>query len=168
LILVFCILYADASPAGNITEAKDIADCSIALCGQACFIFFTATYCNIVPNSPISHWTTYALGDTSGVITPFNSTQLGAVPPILSLLKVIPGENQTTSCPYMQYIFYDANNYTVGSTYITPGQTHSPCISFDREVTAYSCATMLTTVLEELLEWAEDCGNVRDGGLQLT
>lgn len=74
------------------------------------------------------------------------------------------GGNQSNDCPYIQFGFYDANNSITGSTYVTPGQIHLPCITFDGEVTAYSGVTMLTTVPDGLLELANQYGNVMDEG----
>ncbi|KIM93507.1 hypothetical protein OIDMADRAFT_61441 [Oidiodendron maius Zn] len=168
LALVLYALYTAGSVAANLVETKALVrrqsydDCWVAQCGQACFVPFTATYCQVEPNGQDLAW--IVIGDTAGFITSFNSTQVDALPPIMSLLLVITGGNQTNDCPYIQFSFYDANDSITGFTYITPGQIHSPCITFDGQVTAYSGITMLATVPEELLELANNHGNVMDEG----
>jgi hypothetical protein len=89
------------------------------------------------------------------------------MPPIWSLIYTQPFENETTTpCPYIQFTFYDANNLTVGSKYLAPGQVNTPCISFVSGVTAYSGITMLVPVPEEVLEWADFDSNIMDEGSQ--
>ena len=146
----------------SLARRQSYDDCWVAQCGQACFVPSTAPYCQVEPNGQDLAW--IVIGDTAGVITPFNSTQVNASPPIMSLLLVVTSGNQTNDCPYIQLSFYDANNLITGSTYVAPGQIKTPCITFDGKVTAYSGITMLTTVPDELLEVANDYGNVMEEG----
>jgi hypothetical protein len=149
-----------------------MVDCSVGECETACFILYPTANCGSEPDFNLTSldiftWETYAIGDTAGVITPFNLTSLGSVPQIKSIGYVTPSENKTGSCPYLQFGFFTAENQTAGYTYITPGQLESPCIQFDgNQVTAYSGVTMLIEVPEHILGWAESGnGNVLDEGL---
>ena len=129
LIVVFNC--ADASLVGSIIEAREIADCYI--CGQACFFPLITIYCNIVPNSPIFPWIT-PKGYPAGTIISFNSTQVGAHASDSKSI-VCNSRRESDNLLSIQYIFYDASNYTVAFQYYQ-GQIDSPCISFDGEVTA--------------------------------
>lgn len=172
LVLQYLFVSTNGLPDVTNTHTTDLAqrqlweDCSVAKCGQACFGPFQYSQCQIASSGHGDFpWLYYTLRDTSGAITRFNDSQKGAMPPIGSLIYAIPSANETASCPYIQYTFYDAENLTVGSTYITPGQDVYPCISFASAVTAYSGITMLAPVPEELLEWA-GYGNIMDEGSQ--
>ena len=58
-------------------------------------------------------------------------------------------------------MFFNAQNESTGWTYIRPGQTDVPCVTFANvTVTGYNGVTMLTDVPANLLEWADNDGNV--------
>ena len=100
--------------------------------------------------------------DTAAVIQPLYPTQGLASFPVKSLYYVTPSEGNV-SCPYVQFSFFNVKNQTAGWTYIRPGQTESPCVSFfNSTITGYSGVTMLTDVPEDLLGWANNDGNVEE------
>jgi len=133
-------------------------DCNTPQCGQACINFYPSPNCSIEWGT-IDQWGTTIIKDTAGLNTPFNLTPENNIQ-IMSLLYVSP--DQLTNCPYMQFSFYDANNQSAGFTYITPGQTFTPCVQFGGAVVSYSGVTMLVDVPKQLLEWADTDGNVEE------
>ena len=73
-----------------------------------------------------------------------------------------PGKGDA-NCSYIQFSFFNAKNQTAGWTYMKPGQTESPCVSFfNSTITGYSGVPMLTEVPEDLLDWANNDGNVEE------
>jgi hypothetical protein len=57
--------------------------------------------------------------------------------------------------------FFNAQNQSTGWTYIRPRQTDVPCVTFaNATVTGYNGVTMLTDVPANLLDWADNDGNV--------
>jgi hypothetical protein len=76
-------------------------------------------------------------------------------------LEYIPPAEGGDKCPYIQFSFFNAQNQSTGWTYIRPGQTDVPCVTFSNAtVTGYNGVTMLTDVPENLLYWADNDGNV--------
>ena len=73
------------------------------------------------------------------------------MPVVRGLEYIAPRENLMAWCPYIQYIFYDTDNLTVGASYLMPGQVNATCIIFASDVMAYSGVTMQVPPPEELL-----------------
>lgn len=104
-------------------------------------------------------WDSIIIKDTAGVTTPFYSVQ-DVFPIQVRSLQYGPPEGGD-KCPYIQFSFYNSQNQSTGWTYIRPGQTDNPCVTFaNATVTGYNGITMLTDVPANLLEWADNDGNV--------
>jgi hypothetical protein len=105
-------------------------------------------------------WDTIIIEDTAGVTKPFYSAQDAFSIQVRSLEYVTPAEGGD-ECPYIQFSFFNAQNQSTGWTYIRPGQTDVPCVTFaNATVICYNGVTMLTDVPANLLEWADNDGNV--------
>jgi hypothetical protein len=105
-------------------------------------------------------WDTIIINDTAGITTPFYPAQDVFSIQVRSLEYVPPAEGGD-ECPYIQFSFYNAQNQSTGWTYIRPGQTDTPCVTFaNATVTGYNGVTMLTDVPANLLGWADNDFNV--------
>jgi hypothetical protein len=143
--------------------ARRFADCSELQCGHACIFVYPTTDCNSLgPDFNLTNaivWDTIIIEDTAGVTKPFYSAQDPFSIQVRSLEYVTPTKGGD-ECPYIQFSF-NAQNQSTGWTYIRPGQTDVPCVTFaNATVTGYNGVTMLTDVPANLLEWADNDGNV--------
>jgi hypothetical protein len=69
------------------------------------------------------------INDTAGMTTPFYSAQDVFSIQVRSL-EYVPLAEGGDECPYIQFSFYNAQNQSTGWTYIRPGQTEAPCVTF--------------------------------------
>jgi hypothetical protein len=141
------------------------ADCNVLNCSQACVLVYGTADCNSLgPDFNLTNtllWDTVIIEDTAAVIRPL-LTQDSFPFAAQSLAYVTPDEG-AAGCPYIQFSFFNAKSQNAGWTYIRPGQTNSPCVSFfNGTITGYSGVTMLTEVPDNLLEWANTDGNVEE------
>jgi hypothetical protein len=105
-------------------------------------------------------WDTIIIEDTAGVTKPFYSAQDAFSIQVRSLEYVTPAGGGD-ECPYIQFSFFNAQNQSTGWTYIRPGQTDVPCVTFaNATVAGYNGVTMLTDVPANLLDRANNDGNV--------
>jgi hypothetical protein len=70
-------------------------------------------------------------------------------------------QKEETNVPTYNLASSTHKNQSTGWTYIRPGQTDVPCVTFaNTTVTGYNGVTMLTDVPANLLDWANNDGNV--------